>query len=1346
MGVVYEATDLATGKRVALKALLRPDDATQELFEREYLTLAQLQHPRIIEVRDYGVSSGTPYYTMELLAGEDLRTAAPVDYRQACAYLRDVAASLALLHARRLLHRDVSPRNIRCTDDGRAKLIDFGALHPFGTATHVVGTPPCIAPEALRGEPLDARSDLFGLGASAYWTLTGRYAYPATRLAELPPFWEREVPPPSRLVPGIPEALDALVMSLIHPEPLRRPASAAEVIDRLGAIAGIAPDTGTDAWLGYLRMPELVGRDREMGRIAGHVDHALAGQPRSVLVEGATGVGRSRLLDEAAHLAQVRGATVVQVGAAAHPASYGVARAIGRALLQALPDTAKATAAAHVHVLGHLLPELLPLAGGPLRPPPEDPSEQRARTQDALTSWVLAIAAREPLALCVDDLHVADDNSVAMLAVLPFVARDERLLLVASECTDAQPRAPEALKALREGSHRMRLRGLEREQTEALVRTLFGGAAHGTRLAHWLQDRTEGHPLHALELVHHLVRQDIVRYVEGSWILPQSIADAALPRTLEEALAKRLDGLGADALELARSMSVEAGAFSLERVAAAVAKSGPDAVREAAHELVRHEVWAREGDRFRYRQEPLRHQLSQRLSERAKREVHGRIGSWRMRGLDLHSDPEALLDAGHHLVKGGDEARGADILAWAATKLWKRVEGNQAAAVAAETALEVFDRQERPLRNKMPVLTILAMAGWFVNWRYSQKYGDRALEMGAQVTGMNLARRLGPILGAKLALVVGIVAGLFGHLFKRHQVLSARRSFQEVMTNFFTAAATRLGVVATCLDVATVESTLAHLEPLRAFSPRHPGGMMYRFYRQLLLTVRGEEAKAIALGEELLELLADEEHWLKHLEADAYRGIKAGVLLALGQLSNMRDVGAGLDYAQRLEALDLAFYKGSIAQLRLMNHAIRGELEEAGRLRQEVDALAVQGGAVWQSEINVTVSMNKVYQQTGDLMGLKQTVRQLERWAAVMPSMRPYLLCSQAAYALEKGDFDTAIARYEEGFEQMPAGESVGWADARGHYARALLAKGQPERARQVCLASMDLFRPEDMEFVQHYVEVQRALALAEAQLGDTRGAAARLDALLERYENCGPVTLAILHQARARVALREGDRATYVQHLRAMEAAVRPTRNAAMMRQVELLLGEGERALGPDEMEGVRPTGLPLPPSRSVRHIDLTELRSLLEACLTVEERARMALRALQAEGGAVRAYLYGRDGERLLLLAQTDTTDPPQDLTARVEAAIEKFLAREQEETTSTLTSSVGSAGRTGGSGAADPFHLVVLHTMHDRAPVVVGAAALERSADRTLDPIPLDMVELVARSFFDGGELSGHGRQAS
>ena len=170
MGEVFAAVDRSTGASIALKRLLTApaERRTFEvLFMREYHALSELRHPRIIEVYDYGVDAGTPYYTMELLDGQDLGKISPLPYRDACRYLRDVASSHALLHARRLLHRDVSPRNVRRTSDGRCKLLDFGAMIPFGIPPNVTGTPPCIAPEALQGAPLDQRSDLYSLGALA---------------------------------------------------------------------------------------------------------------------------------------------------------------------------------------------------------------------------------------------------------------------------------------------------------------------------------------------------------------------------------------------------------------------------------------------------------------------------------------------------------------------------------------------------------------------------------------------------------------------------------------------------------------------------------------------------------------------------------------------------------------------------------------------------------------------------------------------------------------------------------------------------------------------------------------------------------------------------------------------------------------------------------------------------------------------------------------------------------------------------------------------------------------------------------------------------------------------------
>jgi len=248
MAVVYKVHDSATSRDLALKLLSekvsqRQQDRAVELFEREYFNLMHLAHPRVIEVYDYGIEGATPYYTMELLDGGDLRTLSPTHWRKACELLMDVCSALSLLHSRKLVHRDVSPRNIRCTNDGLAKLIDFGAMIPMGPCKQVVGTPPFAAPEVVNLQVLDGRADLYSLGAAMYYTLTGKNAFPAHDFKMLRQNWRRKPAVPTELLEDIPQALNDLVMSLLQIDATVRPANAAEVMERLSVIADSSPPT-----------------------------------------------------------------------------------------------------------------------------------------------------------------------------------------------------------------------------------------------------------------------------------------------------------------------------------------------------------------------------------------------------------------------------------------------------------------------------------------------------------------------------------------------------------------------------------------------------------------------------------------------------------------------------------------------------------------------------------------------------------------------------------------------------------------------------------------------------------------------------------------------------------------------------------------------------------------------------------------------------------------------------------------------------------------------------------------------------------------------------------------------
>ena len=434
MGVVYRVHDRLTGEARALKRI-QPDVAGEPLhvaaFEREYQVLAGLDHPRIIRVFDYGVDETGPFYTMELLEGEDLRTAAPLPYRMACLYLRDVATSLALLHARRLIHRDLSPSNVRMTPDGHCKLLDFGVLAAFGTSRLVVGTPPAIPPEALAGAPLDQRADLYALGALAYWVLTERHAYPAKQIEDLDGLWKESPAPPSAVVEGIPKELDALVLSLLSANPLARPASAAEVIARLNVVGDLPAEGGGETERlaeSFLLSPRFIGRAALLQDFKERTDALLRGQGGAVLIEAAAGMGRTRLLEEIGVRAHMAGASVIRVDAGMNRRARGTTRALVVRMLDAIPPSARGYASRYGATLLSLGPDVgARLSASGSMPPQGLSPDAEADAGGQLEAWFAEISCVKPLVVAVDNVDDADDASLGLLVSLAKLSEDHAI-------------------------------------------------------------------------------------------------------------------------------------------------------------------------------------------------------------------------------------------------------------------------------------------------------------------------------------------------------------------------------------------------------------------------------------------------------------------------------------------------------------------------------------------------------------------------------------------------------------------------------------------------------------------------------------------------------------------------------------------------------------------------------------------------------------------------------------------------------------------------------------------------------------------------------------------------------
>jgi uncharacterized protein (TIGR02265 family) len=278
MGRVYRAFDTRLERHVALKVL---HDAGGDAGEsvavalREARAAAAIAHPNATAVYDAHEVDGTSFIAMELVAGTSLRSILrdasrpPVPLSTCLRWLIDVAAALGAAHRMGVVHRDVKPENVMVRDDGLVKVLDFGVARrtviegspaPPGSpvtqtsGARIAGTPAYMAPEQIRGDPLDGRADQFGWGVLAYELLTHRLPWKTAKdlVGFIAAVVTEEPAPPSSLTPGIPAAVDAAVLRALAKSPANRFPS------MLAAAAELAPYARSSLTMSAVEIPEAL--------------------------------------------------------------------------------------------------------------------------------------------------------------------------------------------------------------------------------------------------------------------------------------------------------------------------------------------------------------------------------------------------------------------------------------------------------------------------------------------------------------------------------------------------------------------------------------------------------------------------------------------------------------------------------------------------------------------------------------------------------------------------------------------------------------------------------------------------------------------------------------------------------------------------------------------------------------------------------------------------------------------------------------------------------------------------------------------------------------------------------
>lgn len=244
---IWKVRESRTGNMYALKRVVKRKASETRFLDQainEYEVASQIDHPVIRKIyhirrRKHWLSLREILLIMELCEGLTIQSDPPKDIREVVRIFHEVAVAIQHMNTLGFVHADMKPNNVLVAPDGAVKIIDLGQSCRIGsTKQRIQGTPDFIAPEQVLRRPLDPRTDVFNLGASLYWTLTGE-PMPTVlpkKGGTVTLVGETEVTPPEEINPSVPTSLSKLVMNCIRPKPSARPANMEKVVSRLEVI------------------------------------------------------------------------------------------------------------------------------------------------------------------------------------------------------------------------------------------------------------------------------------------------------------------------------------------------------------------------------------------------------------------------------------------------------------------------------------------------------------------------------------------------------------------------------------------------------------------------------------------------------------------------------------------------------------------------------------------------------------------------------------------------------------------------------------------------------------------------------------------------------------------------------------------------------------------------------------------------------------------------------------------------------------------------------------------------------------------------------------------------------
>jgi Nif-specific regulatory protein len=699
---VYRVFDVSDKRDEAIKILRHELSEPQQLlrFKAEFATLAGLEHPSIIKVFDFGlIDDRFPYFTMEFFAGKKISEFFDGQNWDALYdVILQIASALHHIHHLGIIHLDLKPSNILVSDSGQAKIMDFGVA----VESHQVldrrirGTLHYMAPEVLRQDRVDSRADLYALGMTLYETVTGALpAYGKQPIDVIRMHLDGEIRPPSAINPHVPDALEQIIMRLLEKDPRHRFPSAAALLQAVAQAAGkTAPAGELLVGRGELFAAPLIGRKNEVAQLTMLIGDARDGRGSGVIITGAEGLGKSRIVRDATLRAQLDGARVF---CGRCPINRKTIYAPFFDIFQQMVAAVNPTADVTEELRRLLRPLVVPAPGEESAPAHSQKYRLYNRIVQSMQDMYGFLSAGEgsgsPLIIIIEDLQWADPSTSELFSFLVGEAKQNRLLVIGTlTADDATPELIAWEQRAREGGFQIvRVSTLNESMVREHLQSLLGYENVSDEFVRWMLWESTGSPLNIRRIVDYLIAHGFLHWSAGGWAVEMDrIRALRIPGGAASILMEKVDALDDDQRALLETAAVFGEVSEVDLLTRAAGEPAEQAYR-VLRELIRNGLLdeSTDGKVVTFPQIHLRDALYNAMTDRRRSELHHRVGHV-LEPLLESGSTQLLGQVAYHFARADEPERGIRY-AIEAGDLAFRTMAQEEATEFYRSALELMD-------------------------------------------------------------------------------------------------------------------------------------------------------------------------------------------------------------------------------------------------------------------------------------------------------------------------------------------------------------------------------------------------------------------------------------------------------------------------------------------------------------------------------------------------------------------------------------------------------------------------------------------------------------------------------